>query len=138
MGAGNLPTPGFRLDAVPPDRFPLPAKPSPRFAVSQSTWVVRTESNVRKEEKRRPHPSCVDCRGSGKADCRFCCGRGRTNCVEQVMLPRGEWPKWCKICGGSGLDYCSRCVGTGEFRDIMGFHFMKMDPSTGGNNKQSK
>ncbi|KMS99855.1 hypothetical protein BVRB_1g017080 isoform A [Beta vulgaris subsp. vulgaris] len=43
------------------------------------------------------------------------------------MLPRGEWPKWCKICGGSGLGDCTRCLGTGEYRDIMGFHFMKRE-----------
>lgn len=33
----------------------------------------------------------------------------------------------CRTCGGSGLDYCPRCLGTGEYRYIMGFHFMKMD-----------
>ncbi|CAK9174345.1 unnamed protein product [Ilex paraguariensis] len=43
------------------------------------------------------------------------------------MLPKGEWPKWCRTCGGSGLSNCSRCLGTGEYRYIMGFHFMKMD-----------
>uniref|UniRef100_A0A453CX05 Uncharacterized protein n=1 Tax=Aegilops tauschii subsp. strangulata TaxID=200361 RepID=A0A453CX05_AEGTS len=29
----------------------------------------------------------------------------------------------CQICGGSGLDYCHRCHGTGEYREPMGFHF---------------
>ncbi len=82
---------------------------------------------------------------------------GRTNQVQLAMLPKGEWPKWwhmelflwvhsminssnfglpstalnhycrCRTCGGSGLSYCSRCLGTGEYRYIMGFHFMKMD-----------
>ena len=33
----------------------------------------------------------------------------------------------CKTCGGSGLAYCSRCLGTGEYRYLMGFHFMKKD-----------
>lgn len=33
----------------------------------------------------------------------------------------------CRTCGGSGLSYCPRCLGTGEYRYIMGFHFMKMD-----------
>uniref|UniRef100_A0A2P2JMG0 Uncharacterized protein LOC105643279 n=1 Tax=Rhizophora mucronata TaxID=61149 RepID=A0A2P2JMG0_RHIMU len=33
----------------------------------------------------------------------------------------------CRTCHGSGLDYCSRCLGTGEYRYIMGFRFMKMD-----------
>ncbi|KAF2542388.1 hypothetical protein F2Q68_00032421 [Brassica cretica] len=40
------------------------------------------------------------------------------------MLPRGEWPKWCRSCGGSGLCECSRCLGTGEYRYIMGFRFL--------------
>ncbi|KAH0465753.1 hypothetical protein IEQ34_005856 [Dendrobium chrysotoxum] len=39
---------------------------------------------------------------------------GRTNHVNLVMLPKGEWPRWCKACGGSGLDYCNRCLGTGS------------------------
>lgn len=82
---------------------------------------------------------------------------GRTNHVRLAMLPKGEWPKWwhmelflwvhlmitssnfglpstvlnhycrCRTCGGSGLGYCSRCLGTGEYRYIMGFHFMKTD-----------
>lgn len=74
---------------------------------------------------------------------------GRTNHAELIMLPKGEWPHWwgtssvslylssmivwttnqhhcffrCRICCGSGLDYCFRCHGTGEFREPMGFHF---------------
>ena len=74
---------------------------------------------------------------------------GRTNHAELIMLPKGEWPHWwgtrfiacksgfalhdganphnpffrCRICGGSGLDYCFRCHGTGEYREPMGFHF---------------
>ncbi|XWS65742.1 hypothetical protein CRYUN_Cryun05aG0139300 [Craigia yunnanensis] len=51
----------------------------------------------------------------------------RTNHAHLEMLPKGEWPKWCRTCGGSGLSYCSRCLGTGEYRYIMGFHFMKRD-----------
>uniref|UniRef100_A0A9I9DRH5 Uncharacterized protein n=1 Tax=Cucumis melo TaxID=3656 RepID=A0A9I9DRH5_CUCME len=35
--------------------------------------------------------------------------------------------KRCRTCGGSGLGYCSRCLGTGEYRYIMGFQFMKME-----------
>ncbi|ONM14554.1 DnaJ/Hsp40 cysteine-rich domain superfamily protein [Zea mays] len=48
---------------------------------------------------------------------------GRTNHADVAMLPNGEWPQWCRICGGSGLDYCLRCHGTGEYREPMGFHF---------------
>ncbi|XP_020572403.1 uncharacterized protein LOC110019165 [Phalaenopsis equestris] len=88
------------------------------------------QSNVRKEETRKPIPPCVVCRGSGRVNCRHCQGRGRTNLVNLIMLPKGEWPRWCKVCGGSGLDHCNRCLGTGEYRDIMGFHFMKMDTNS--------
>ncbi|XLR13230.1 hypothetical protein HN51_034137, partial [Arachis hypogaea] len=65
--------------------------------------------------------------GSGRVDCHQCRGKGRTNQVHLEMLPKGEWPKWCRTCGGSGLGYCSRCLGTGEYRYIMGFHFMNRD-----------
>ncbi|XVF41369.1 hypothetical protein PTKIN_Ptkin01aG0275000 [Pterospermum kingtungense] len=104
----------------------LPASTS-RLSLSKPTWVIRTESNVRRERMKKPDPPCVVCKGSGRVDCPFCCGRGRTNHVHLEMLPKGEWPKWCKTCGGSGLSYCSRCLGTGEYRYIMGFHFMKRD-----------
>lgn len=30
----------------------------------------------------------------------------------------------CRSCGGNGLGHCPRCIGTGEYRYIMGFHFM--------------
>ncbi|XP_078438453.1 dnaJ/Hsp40 cysteine-rich domain superfamily protein [Wolffia australiana] len=96
-----------------------------RLGVPKPSLIVRTESNVFKEEKRRPIPSCVICNGSGRVDCHECHGKGRTNSVHLTMLPKGEWPKWCKMCGGSGLGYCNRCLGTGEYRDIMGFQFMR-------------
>ncbi|KAE8661668.1 Multidrug resistance protein ABC transporter family [Hibiscus syriacus] len=91
------------------------------------TWVVRTESNVGRKIMKKPDPPCVVCKGSGRVDCHYCHGRGRTNHAHVEMLPKGEWPKWCKSCGGSGLSYCSRCLGTGEYRYIMGFNFMKRD-----------
>ncbi|KAL5862460.1 hypothetical protein ACOSQ4_003756 [Xanthoceras sorbifolium] len=91
------------------------------------SWVVKTESNVRKLVRKRPDPPCVVCHGSGRVHCHHCSGQGRTNHVESTVLPKGEWPKWCSSCGGSGLSYCSRCLGTGEYRYLMGFHFMKMD-----------
>ncbi|XP_024022824.1 uncharacterized protein LOC112092004 [Morus notabilis] len=99
----------------------------PHLSFNKPSWVVRTESNVHKEESRMPDPPCVVCMGSGRIDCHNCRGRGRTNCTHLSMLPKGEWPKWCKTCGGSGLGYCPRCLGTGEYRYIMGFHFMKRD-----------
>ncbi|CAL9081266.1 unnamed protein product [Musa textilis] len=98
---------------------------SSRLAVSKPSWIVRTESNVRRQKMKRPDPPCVVCDGSGRIDCHYCRGRGRTNCLDLIMLPKGEWPKWCKVCGGSGLGHCDRCLGTGEYRDVMGFHFMK-------------
>jgi hypothetical protein len=99
----------------------------PRLSIRKSSWVVRTESNVRRKVKKKPDPPCVVCEGSGRVDCHCCRGRGRTNMLHLEMLPKGEWPNWCRACGGSGLAYCSRCLGTGEYRDIMGFHFMKKD-----------
>ncbi|GAA0139822.1 hypothetical protein LIER_01293 [Lithospermum erythrorhizon] len=99
----------------------------PLLSISKPSFIVKTESNVRKERREKPDPPCVVCRGSGRVDCYNCQGRGRTNHTDLVMLPRGEWPKWCRACGGSGLSHCSRCLGTGEYRYRMGFHFMKRD-----------
>lgn len=67
------------------------------------------------------------CNGSGRIDCGDCYGRGRTNYTNLVILPKGEWPKWCKTCGGSGLGYCHRCLGTGVYRDNIGFRFRNME-----------
>ncbi|XP_052194737.1 uncharacterized protein LOC127802766 isoform X1 [Diospyros lotus] len=124
--AVRLEATGSGNGAPPPPRNPSPAA-TPLLSVSRPSWIVRTESNVRKERKKRPDPPCVVCSGTGRVDCHHCCGRGRTNCIHLEMLPKGEWPKWCRTCGGSGLSYCSRCLGTGEYRYIMGFHFMKRE-----------
>ncbi|XP_015579251.2 protein SSUH2 homolog isoform X1 [Ricinus communis] len=106
---------------------PITTNPSsPFLSLSKPSWIVRTESNVRKEIRKKPHPQCVVCHGTGRVDCHLCSGlAGRTNFIHLAMLPKGEWPKWCRTCGGSGLNYCSRCLGTGEYRYIMGFHFME-------------
>ncbi|CAO2835202.1 unnamed protein product [Amaranthus hypochondriacus] len=112
-----------------PDDF-LPQKPltnSLHLSLPKPSFLVRTQSNVQIEKRRKPEPSCVVCEGSGRVDCYQCHGKGRTNYTDLSMLPKGEWPKWCKICGGSGLGHCTRCLGTGEYRDIMGFHFMKRE-----------
>ncbi|XP_073270366.1 uncharacterized protein [Primulina huaijiensis] len=100
---------------------------TPLLSVSKPSWIVSTQSNVRIEKRKFPDPPCVVCRGSGRVDCHECHGRGRTNHVQSTVLPKGEWPKWCRSCGGSGLGYCDRCLGTGEYRYIMGFQFMKRD-----------
>ncbi|KAL4562900.1 hypothetical protein LXL04_026931 [Taraxacum kok-saghyz] len=129
-GAPSPDSPNLPPAPPPPPRTPLLSSPKP-------SWIVRTEntgspscsvflqSNVNLEKRRKPDPSCVVCKGSGRVDCFDCCGKGRTNSVDLAMLPNGQWPKWCKTCGGSGLGYCSRCLGTGEYRYLMGFHFMK-------------
>ncbi|GMY22909.1 EMBRYO SAC DEVELOPMENT ARREST 3, chloroplastic [Fagus crenata] len=119
----------IRLEAAKSNGVPAPQNPNPlpRLSFTKPSLVVKTESNVRKEKRKKPDPPCVVCQGGGRVDCHHCRGRGRTNQVQLAMLPKGEWPKWCRTCGGSGLGYCSRCLGTGEYRYIMGFHFMKMD-----------
>ncbi|XP_062175590.1 protein disulfide isomerase pTAC5, chloroplastic isoform X2 [Alnus glutinosa] len=106
-----------RLEAAKSNGAPVPRNPSPlpHLSFNKSSWVVRTESNVHREERKNPDPPCVVCKGRGRVDCHHCHGRGRTNRVHLTMLPKGEWPKWCRTCGGSGLSYCSRCLGTGEY-----------------------
>lgn len=114
------------------------------------------QSNVRKLARKKPDPSCVVCHGTGRVDCYNCSGKGkflldfwlhyhclsllisagRINKTHLTMLPKGEWPKWCKICGGGGLIYCSRCLGTGEYRYPMGFHFVKKSDSDSDGIKQ--
>ncbi|WOH14340.1 hypothetical protein DCAR_0933859 [Daucus carota subsp. sativus] len=108
------------------------------LSVTKPSWIVRTESNVWREKIKKPDPPCVVCRGSGRVDCTQCRGKGRTNEVQSQMLPKGQWPKWCRSCGGSGLGYCPRCVGTGEYRYIMGFHFMNRENSTAQNSENSQ
>ncbi|XP_019456969.1 PREDICTED: uncharacterized protein LOC109357458 [Lupinus angustifolius] len=119
------------FNGLPPSRS---AKSLPHLSLAKPSWVVRTESNVRRKTRKKPDPPCVVCKGSGRVDCHQCCGRGRTNQAHLEMLPKGEWPKWCRTCGGSGLGYCSRCLGTGEYRYVMGFHFM----NRGSNESQEK
>ncbi|KAL0410845.1 UNVERIFIED_CONTAM: hypothetical protein Slati_3674200 [Sesamum latifolium] len=117
--------------APAPENLNPPAAPAPArpliSVVSKPSWVVRTESNVRKQRITKPDPPCVVCRGSGRVDCHSCSGNGRTNHTQLAILPKGEWPKWCRSCGGSGLGYCNRCLGTGEYRYIMGFKFMNKE-----------
>ncbi|XP_011093463.1 uncharacterized protein LOC105173431 [Sesamum indicum] len=111
-----------------PENLNPPAAASPLLSVvPKPSWVVRTESNVRKQRIMKPDPPCVVCRGSGRVDCHSCNGSGRTNHAQLAILPKGEWPKWCRSCGGSGLGYCNRCLGTGEYRYIMGFKFMNKE-----------
>ncbi|XP_050237320.1 uncharacterized protein LOC126687020 isoform X1 [Mercurialis annua] len=105
-------------------------KPYLSLSKPKASWIVRTESNVRKQTSKKSDPPCVVCHGTGRLHCSLCHGLGRRNCLHLRMLPQGEWPKWCTTCGGSGLSYCSRCLGTGEYRYIMGFRFMHNDQQT--------
>ncbi|MCO5561765.1 hypothetical protein L7F22_015389 [Adiantum nelumboides] len=57
----------------------------------------------------------------------------RTNFIELAMLPKGEWPNWCGDCKGSGLDFCDRCLGSGEKKGVMGFH-VNQDEGMNGTN----
>lgn len=43
----------------------------------------------------------------------------------------------CRSCGGSGLAYCARCLGTGEYRYIMGFQFMNKDADRPEDNRRN-
>ncbi|KAL9429833.1 hypothetical protein AB3S75_025260 [Citrus x aurantiifolia] len=44
------------------------------LSFSKPSWVVRTESNVRKLARKKPDPSCVVCHGTGRVDCYNCSG----------------------------------------------------------------
>ncbi|KAL5702974.1 hypothetical protein ACHQM5_028125 [Ranunculus cassubicifolius] len=48
----------------------------PRFSFTKPSWIVKTESNVWKEERKKPRPSCLLCGGSGRVDCHHCQGKG--------------------------------------------------------------
>ncbi|KAM7508897.1 hypothetical protein LguiA_019350 [Lonicera macranthoides] len=129
----GAPPPPPAQNQKPPGRLPF-------LSLTKPSWIVRSEakmskissswslgSNVYRERRKKPDPPCVVCRGSGRVDCSRCCGQGRTNEVHLAMLPKGEWPKWCRTCGGSGLGYCSRCEGTGRYKYILGFHFKELE-----------
>ncbi|XP_039141856.1 uncharacterized protein LOC120279069 [Dioscorea cayenensis subsp. rotundata] len=79
--------------AIPEGFLPrLENASSSRLKASRASWIVRTESNVRKEKLKIPDPPCVVCNGSGRINCHYCYGRGRTNCVHLPMLPKGAGP----------------------------------------------
>uniref|UniRef100_A0A7C8YQX4 CR-type domain-containing protein n=1 Tax=Opuntia streptacantha TaxID=393608 RepID=A0A7C8YQX4_OPUST len=97
------------------------------LSFSKPSLIVRTQSNVRIWRRKKAEPSCVVCNGSGRVNCRNCNGKGRTNHTDLAMLPKGEWPKWCRRCGGSGLGNCNRCFGTGKYTGKIGFRFEKLE-----------
>jgi hypothetical protein len=51
----------------------------------QWRWIVKTESNVRKEPRLLPEPSCTICKGPGKVRCSRCSGQSRLNFKEKIM-----------------------------------------------------
>eukprot|EP00899_Mesostigma_viride_P013226 jgi/Mesvir1/21904/Mv01967-RA.1 len=103
----------------------LSAPPTPEQG---KTLVVKTEVLVRKGLPRRNlEAACTKCKGSCRVTCIYCSGRGRTNHPELVMLPKGEWPKWCWCCRGRGEMFCQACDGTGERRGPMGFRLLLDD-----------
>ena len=93
-------------------------KPS-RSSKSKSGMVVKPKPFVRPTA--RPADPCPECDGGGKVACQRCLGRGRTNFLDQAMLPKTVWPEWCAHCRGSGRVHCARCQGQGNFRAKIGF-----------------
>lgn len=51
----------------------------------QWKWIVKTESNVRKEPRLLPEPSCTVCKGPGKVRCSRCSGQSQLNFKEKIM-----------------------------------------------------
>lgn len=83
--------------------------------------TVRPKPFRRVPAEQIPADPCPECDGCGKVMCSECSGRGRTNFVDQAMLPRTVWPEWCAGCRGSGRVYCARCSGQGNYRAKIGF-----------------
>ncbi|KAL3624937.1 hypothetical protein CASFOL_031605 [Castilleja foliolosa] len=99
--------------APAPQNLNPPAAATPLLSISSKpSWVVKSESNVRKERITKPDPPCVVCRGSGRVDCSDCNGRGRTIHIQLTMLPKGEWPKCAdvvvEVVSGIAIDVLKR------------------------------
>ncbi|KAF4391008.1 hypothetical protein F8388_024840, partial [Cannabis sativa] len=125
---------------------PRQTYPTPRLSFAKPSWVVRTEASdplhvqmfIEKKRKRQIHlvwsawgveglvATLAREEGGRTVHTLKCSRRGSgqngeaLNSLETVL---------CRTCGGSGLDYCPRCLGTGEYRYVMGFQFMKRDVS---------
>ncbi|KAJ8625965.1 hypothetical protein MRB53_019272 [Persea americana] len=75
-----------RLDDLSPSNEK--GNPNPcwsRVALSKPSWIVRTESNVWRDVRKKPHPPCVVCKGSGRVDCHHCQGKGAGLVVEVAL-----------------------------------------------------
>uniref|UniRef100_A0A7N1A7M8 Uncharacterized protein n=1 Tax=Kalanchoe fedtschenkoi TaxID=63787 RepID=A0A7N1A7M8_KALFE len=56
------------------------SEPAPfRLSLSKPSWIVKSESNVRREVRKKPNPPCVVCQGTGHVQCHGCCGKGLTS-----------------------------------------------------------
>ena len=65
---------------------------------------------------------CEYCHGTGLVVCEYCRGTSRVNYVENVTVPKGEWPMWCTKCiRCSGKTVCGFCLGCGKKREPIGF-----------------
>lgn len=95
-----------RDPATKQKRESMTVRPNPFQRVPPSEW---------------PTDPCVECEGSGRAECPECRGRGRTNMIDRAMLPKTVWPEWCTYCRGSGKINCHRCQGMGNYRQKLGF-----------------
>ena len=83
--------------------------------------TVRPKPFRRVPAEQIPADPCPECDGCGKVMCTECSGRGRTNFIDQAMLPKTVWPEWCAHCRGSGRVFCARCSGQGNYRAKIGF-----------------
>lgn len=83
--------------------------------------TVRPKPFRRVPAEQIPADPCPECDGCGKVMCTECSGRGRTNFIDQAMLPKTVWPEWCAGCRGSGRVFCARCSGQGNYRAKIGF-----------------
>ena len=81
------------------------------------------EETLLKPKKKK---KCTVCKGKAKVTCEGCKGHGWLNEDERVEKCeendiKSWFPSWCGHCRGSGLMGCTRCFGSGEFRQPIGF-----------------
>ena len=81
---------------------------------------VKTKSGAKPAARPAKNP-CTKCRGERKLLCGDCEGVGRLNYRGQVMLPPRVCPVWCPYCRGTGMANCTKCFGTGQQQNMIGF-----------------
>ncbi|KAL6838877.1 hypothetical protein ACP4OV_031313 [Aristida adscensionis] len=100
-GPGCLGSPPQAPSTSLPGVHAAPRRPG----VSKPSWIVRTESNVRRERPKRPDPPCNICKGTGRIDCRNCFGRGKNKLCRSCHAPKGRmapmvpdlWWQWTRL-----------------------------------------